>query len=246
MVAAFDSDLGSDFLDATPNQIYETRVITLSGVSSPTDPADGVSYLDFDFCKLRYRETSSDDFSPYRTPTEMTNAGFSGGNLNGIADGFQVQFELTAPSTFSTIKVAKIFTIDNRHVSARATFGQVLLKTFANPDGTTATPSSGSTATFGLKVLNSDGVVIFGTNQRATNLGADSSVSISANSTSQQIFAEGMTATNVDEVAVTVTTSADNDDDDSVKTTINRSAGFFTITNNTASTLTATYKVIRY
>ena len=55
-----------------------------------------------------------------------------------------------------------------------------------------------------------------------------------------------MTATNVDEVAVTVTTSADNDDDDSVKTTINRSAGFFTITNNTASTLTATYKVIRY
>ena len=54
MVAAFDSDLGGDFLDATPNQIYETGVITLSGVSSPTDPADGVSYLDFDFCKLRY------------------------------------------------------------------------------------------------------------------------------------------------------------------------------------------------
>ena len=245
MTDAFDSQLGDDILDVAPSSVHELPVVTLSGVSSPTqaqiDAGGGVSLIDHEFSEIRYRSSSSETFSQYYTKQQLIDLGVT--NVNGVETGWQFQLRLTAPSSYNTNKVAYVAVLDNRHVSSRATFGQVLIRTPATVGGSAVTTTTGSASEFGLKVTNSNGTIIFGSNIRSTNVVSSGSFSLTANTTSTPQFVEEITATNTDEFAIGVTTDSEAE---FVPTFVNRSAGSFTVSNLTSETIQVQFQVIRY
>mgnify|MGYP001183919164 FL=1 len=249
MTDEFDSQLGDDILDVAPSSVHELPVVTLSGVSSPTqaqiDAGAGVSLIDHEFSEIRYRTSSSETFSQYYTKQQLIDLGLT--NVNGVQTGWQFQLRLTAPSSYNTNKVAYVAVLDNRHVSSRATFGQVLIRTGPTISGSAVTATTGSATEFGLKVINTNNTIIFGSNIRSTNIvaqaTAEDDLTLSANATSDSIFVEGLTATNSDEFAISVTTDSEAQ---VIPVTVNRFAGSFTVSNLTSETIQYQFQVIRY
>ena len=233
MADQFDSDLGDDILDAAPSSVFESPVITLANILVPSTY---VAYLDPSFCEIRYRSSSSGTFNSYSTS-----------NQNGVISGGQFQLQLTAPSTYSTLKACKVTLFDNRTASGGvATFGQILLRTQDNPSGTSAGLSGGS-SNFGIQILGptSPQEIVWSTSMRTTNTIVAGTLNLSAGQTSSQINCEGLTASNTDEIGIQITGSAT-----SLSSTlplISRFGGFFTVTNqDSQNALSVTYIAVRY
>lgn len=253
MTDEFDSQLGEDILDATTNQTYESDIVTLSGVVSPTqaqidDPniTALISYIDHEFSEIRYRSSSTEDFSQYYTKQQLIDLGLT--NVNGVQTGWQFQLRITAPSSASTIRVAYVAVIDNRNVAGRATFGQVLLKTASSTTaGQEDTITTGTATNFGLEIRNEANITIFGQNLRQSHIVTEGQIlSLAGGATSTIFPVEGLTVGNTDEFAIIVNTSSDILED-AIPATINRFGGYFSITNNLTTTInTIDFRVLRY
>lgn len=214
-------NLGSDVVSANPNQVYTSSDYTVSGIT----PSGGS-------VSISISGSGTGNNAQYKI-----NSGSYTSSPSTVVNGDVVTVQVTSSASASTTTSGTL-TID--------TSTDIFSVTTASGSSGGGTGGGVTGGDYGLIVYSTQGSAYELLNQttRTTNVISTGSFSgLTSGSTTGSFSAQGMTSSNTDKIAVILVSSTllvgGN-------LTVNRYTNYFTVTNNSSTTVSMNYTVIRY